>query len=126
MAGTTTRTRKEEITQLLNNILDLAARTRQGFTPEVVTSFYEEGLRASEHRAEQAGARRYDDRSRPEPSRLQLSDVVVRRSEDRTAVRSISPLITRRAVEAAISLGEQIELAAVEGRGLNLANWVRG
>lgn len=128
MAGSQGMKKKEDITSIINTILDEASRTRKGFTPEVVREFESEGRRASEARQE----RRAEPQVRPReehvremtPSR-QLGSVVAHRAEDTERKASISPIMTQRAIESAVDLGERLELAS-QGRRLNLREWVTG
>jgi rRNA maturation endonuclease Nob1 len=113
MAGSQGMKKKEDIASIINSILDEATRTRKGFTPEVVREFESEGRRASQGREE----RRAEPRAREEhvremtPSR-QLGSVVAHRAEDTERKASISPVMTQRAIECSVDLGERLELAA--------------
>jgi hypothetical protein len=126
MAGSQGMKKKEDIASIINSILDEASRTRKGFTPEVVREFESEGRRASQVREE----RRAEPRAREEhvremtPSR-QLGAVVAHRAEDTERKASLNPVMTQRAIESAVDLGERLELAS-QGRRLNLRDWVSG
>ncbi|MFH0885209.1 MAG: hypothetical protein V1861_05870 [Candidatus Micrarchaeota archaeon] len=127
MASSQGMKKKEDIASIINSILDEASRTRRGFTPEVVREFEDEGRRASQsregRRVEQPRAREESVREMT-PSR-QLGTVVAHRAEDRERKASISPVMTQRAIESAVDLGERLELASA-GRRLNLRDWVSG
>jgi hypothetical protein len=119
MAGTTLK-KKENITDILRNILEQATRTRRGFTPEVVGEFYEEGLRAQQRREQ---GRRAELREAT-PSRQLGNMVATRRSEEAERQRAqISPHMRQRGIEEAVDLGERLELAA-QGRPLSLREWI--
>ncbi len=122
MAGTQGMKKKEDIASIINSILDQAAKTRRGFTPDVVQEFYDEGRRAREQRP--AEQRREELIRESTPSR-QLGNIVARRREETEQRTLLSPHMSQRAVEAAVDLGERIELAA-QGRRLSLREWVTG
>jgi hypothetical protein len=128
MAGSQGMKKKEDITQLISHILDEAARSRKGFTPEVVSEFYEEGRRAATQRREdrqQAPPRQREENMREVTPSRQLN-MVVRRAEETEAQRAaISPVMTQRAIESAVDLGERLELASA-GRRMNFRDWVSG
>ena len=96
--------RKEDIAELINAILEQAVRTRGGFTPDVVREFEREGSQAREERQRQ--------QMREATPVKQLGPVVARRNVSRT---ELSPEMKRQAIEAAVDLGERLELA-VAGR----------
>jgi len=127
MAGSQGMKKKEDIASIINSILDEATRTRKGFTPEVVREFETEGRRASqnreERRAEQPRAR--DEHVREMTPSRQLGAVVAHRAEDTERKTSISPVMTQRAIESAVDLGERLELAS-QGRRLSIRDWVTG
>jgi hypothetical protein len=106
--------RKEDITELINAILEQAVRTRQGFTPEVLHQFEREGSHAREERQRQ--------QMRDATPVKQLGPVVARRREDVRA--DLSPDMKRQAIEAAVDLGERLELAAAGRR--SRGEWVSG
>lgn len=120
--------RKEDIASIINSILDQASRTRKGFTPDVVREFEVEGRRAAEARTEtarQAPPRQREEAMREVTPSRQLN-IVVRRAEETEQQRAaISPVMTQRAIESAVDLGERLELAS-GGRRLSLRNWVSG
>ena len=93
--------KKEDITEILNRILDQAVRTRQGFTPDVIAQFEQEGSRNREERARQQ-VREATPVRRPEPARR----------EEQVPVR---PEVRKEAIEEAVRVGEMMELA-VSGR----------
>ncbi len=99
--------RKEDITELINAILDQALRTRQGFTPDVVREFEREGNQNRQERARQ--------QVRESTPVRQLGPVVARRSEETRSRTDISPDMKRRGIEEGVRLGEMMELA-VAGR----------
>jgi hypothetical protein len=113
MVGQQGMKRKEEITDILNRILEQATRTREGFTPQVVERFYDEGARNREERLRQ---------QMREATPVRQS-AVTRRSEEQRA--EISPHMRQRGIEAAVDLGERLELAA-SGRKISLREWVTG
>lgn len=117
MVGTQGMRKKDEISQIISHILDQAARTRRGFTPEVVNEFFDEGMRATLRREEQA------ERQRQEIPHRQLGSMVASRRDEQRAM--ISPVMTQRAIESAVDLGERLELAS-SGRRLSLRDWVTG
>jgi hypothetical protein len=118
MSGTTaSMKKKEDIAGLISNILEQAARTRKGFTPDVVDEFYEEGLRASQRREEPVARRPDEDRAMREvtPSRQLGNIVAFRRREEAQSRTELSPEMKRQAIEESVRLGEMMELA-VSGR----------
>jgi|WetSurMetagenome_2_1015567.scaffolds.fasta_scaffold403367_3 hypothetical protein len=128
MAGSQGMKKKEDITQLISHILDEAARSRKGFTPEVVSEFYDEGRRAATQRREerqQAAPRQREENMREVTPSRQLN-IVVRRAEETEQQRAaISPVMTQRAIESAVDLGERLELAG-QGRRMSFRDWVSG
>ncbi|MCI0503916.1 hypothetical protein L0Y65_04355 [Candidatus Micrarchaeota archaeon] len=139
MAGSQGMRKKEDITTIINSILEEASRSRKGFTPEVVREFEAEGRKAAEARAgggRQAAPQRRDVQQQAAPRQREESmhevtpsrqlNIVVRRAEETEQQRaSLSPVMTQRAIESAVGLGERLELAA-QGRALNLRSWVTG
>lgn len=114
--------KKEDLAAVISSLLDQAARTRRGFTPEVLQEFYDEGLRAQQREQPERRGERIREAT---PSR-QLGRVVARRTEEPEQRTSISPHMTQRAIESAVDLGERLELAALRGRRLSLRSWVTG
>ncbi|MEW6722317.1 MAG: hypothetical protein AB1324_03580 [Candidatus Micrarchaeota archaeon] len=104
MTGSTMK-KRENITQIINQILEQATRTRQGFTPDVLRQFEDEAQRAREER-----------------QRNQVREATPvrqeRREERREAavipLRTISPEMRQRGIENAVDLGERIEMASAE------------
>ncbi|MFN7991746.1 MAG: hypothetical protein U0R44_06345 [Candidatus Micrarchaeia archaeon] len=107
--------KKEDIAEMINQILEQATKTRGGFTPEVVNQFYDEGQRARDERQRQ--------QVREATPVRQPAQVVARRREESERRSEISPQMRRQGIEAAVDLGERLELAAA-GRKLNLRDWV--
>ncbi len=108
--------RREDLSEMINKMLDQATKTRGGFTPQVVNQFYDEGMRSREERQRQ---------QMREATPVRALPVVARRSEENERRSEISPEMKRHGIEAAVSLGERLELAA-SGRRLNLREWVTG
>ncbi len=125
MAGTQGMRRKEDFASLITGILDEAARTRRGFTPQVVAEFYDEGMRASQARASRQEERpqQREERLREATPSRQLGNIVARRAEEAEQRAQINPVMTKRAIESAVDLGERLELAA-SGRRLALREWM--
>ena len=96
--------RKEDITELINAILELAVRTRGGFTPDVLREFEREGSHAREERQRQ--------QMREATPVKQLGPVVARRSETVNR-REMSPDMTREAISASVDLAERLELLSM-------------
>ncbi len=107
--------RKEDITELINAILEQAVRTRGGFTPDVLREFEREGSQAREERQRQ--------QMREATPVKQLGPVVARRNEERSRT-ELSPEMKRQAIEAAVDLGERLELAAAGRR--SRGEWASG
>jgi predicted dithiol-disulfide oxidoreductase (DUF899 family) len=116
MVGTQGMKKKDEIAQIISSILDQAARTRKGFTPDVVNEFFDEGMRSAQRREEVR-------RTEAEVPHRQLGAMVASRRDEGRAM--ISPVMTQRAIESAVDLGERLELAS-QGRRLSLRDWVSG
>jgi len=128
MAGSQGMKKKEDIASIINSILDEASRSRKGFTPEAVREFEVEGRRAADQRREprvQPAPRQHDETMREVTPSRQLNMVVRRAEETEQQRAAISPVMTQRAIESAVDLGERLELAS-EGRRLNLRDWVSG
>jgi len=130
MTGTQGMKKKEDITSIINRVFDEAMKTRAGFTPENVREFEATGMRAAEARRDvqrQAPPRQREEGMREVTPSRQLN-IVVRRAEETTKQReAISPVMTRRAIESAVRIGEMLEIAAVAPEGkLNLRKWVSG
>jgi len=113
--------RKEDLASIITNILDEATRTRRGFTPQVVAEFYDEGMRAS--RAREASPQQREERMRDVTPSRQLGNIVARRAEEAEQRAQLNPVMTQRAIESAVDLGERLELAA-QGRRLTLREWI--
>jgi hypothetical protein len=110
MVGQQGMKKKDEIAEMLNKILEQATRTREGFTPEVVQSFEQEGRRMKQMRE-------------ATPSK-QLGGVVASKREE-SRKNEISPHMKQKGIEAAVDLGERLELAA-SGRKLSMKDWTTG
>ena len=108
---------KEDFAQFINKLLNDVDKARKGFTPEVVGQFYEEGARANQRRETQ---KREELLKEATPSR-QFPNIVIKKKEEQKTI--VSPLMTQHAIEAAVDLGERLELAA-QGRKLNLQEWI--
>ncbi len=114
MAGSQGMRKKENLAQIINSILDEAARTRRGFTPDVVREFEDAGRQASARRVEQrAEARPREEHVREITPSRQLGSMVARKAEDAERKALISPVMTQRAIECAVDLGERLELASM-------------
>jgi rRNA maturation endonuclease Nob1 len=125
MASSQGMKKKENLAQVINSILDEAARTRRGFTPEVVREFEDEGRRASIRREERhAEPQPREEHVREMTPSRQLGSMVARRAEDTERKASISPVMTQRAIECAVDLGERLELASLGRR--SRGEWATG
>lgn len=103
-------TELDQITQIINGILDAAARSRQGFTPEVIAQFYNEGQAA---------------RMTATPTK-QIGNMVARKNEPKERLKTnIAIKVGDKAIEASVDLAERFELAA-RGKPLKLKEWIAG
>jgi hypothetical protein len=119
---------KEGLATLINRWFDEATKTRQGFTPEVVREFEAAGARAAMSRGvsrREAPQRQHEEGMREVTPSRQLN-VVVRRAGEEKERESLSPVMTKRAIESAVRFGEILELASGDPGKLNIGKWVRG
>jgi hypothetical protein len=108
-------TELDQIAQIINGILDAAAKSRRGFTPEVIAQFYDEGQAARQNQIANAT-----------PTK-QISRIVARKNEPKEKMRAdINVKVGPRAIEDSVNLAEMLELAAVRGKKLNLKEWIAG
>ncbi len=108
----------DEVAKIINRILDEAARTRGGFTPEVVKGFYDEGKEARVARESKGILEKT-------PSK-QITKIVARKNEE--GPRQVRPAeeAGRESLKAAGELAGMLESAAGKSRKLNLGEWVAG
>ncbi|MFH0737954.1 MAG: hypothetical protein V1827_04650 [Candidatus Micrarchaeota archaeon] len=114
MAQSAGMKRKTELLDIINEWIDRASNTKKGFTPEVVSGFYKEGLKARE--SKEVPAKRLVE-ARP----IRQMPVAVRTEKP--------PQSERRALTkemtASVDLAERLELAS-RGKKLNLREWAAG
>jgi hypothetical protein len=113
--------KKENLASVITAILEEATMTRKGFTPEVVSQFYEAGSKARESRRQEMP---HEESMREVRPSRQMGKIVARKADaERRAM--ANPMMTERAIESAVDLGERFELAS-RGRKLELREWVAG
>jgi len=100
------KTEIDQLAEIINGILDAAAKSRKGFTPEGVAQFYQEGQSARN----QMGAT---------PTK-QVRAMVARKSEPIMA--DARKKAVSGELETSINLAEKFELAA-RGKKLNAREW---
>jgi hypothetical protein len=115
----------EEVAQLINTILDQAAKSRGDFTPELMRQYETAGLEARK-RGQQAG--------KATPSR-ELGAIVARRSEGKNEGAAAERLVARRpevtvkvdrkAMDAGIDLATDLEMAAATGKRFEPGQWIK-
>lgn len=124
MVGQASKRRDEikDILESLNRALEQAVRTRSGFTPEVMRSFEDEGRRSREERTR---AQMIDSTPvrRPEPA-MERRAPEERREAPVSRRIEISPDMKRQGIEAAVDLGERLELRAAGRR--SQGEWATG
>jgi hypothetical protein len=116
MTRAAARKRKEGLRERFNQFLD-----------EVFTagpSFSMDTIRRYESAAIQAREREMMRESTPRRSDSEIGELVFRRVEA-TGMDEINRQMTDQALEAAINLGERLELSATGGRRLDIRGWVR-
>ncbi|HSB46917.1 MAG TPA: hypothetical protein VLD37_02800 [Candidatus Bilamarchaeum sp.] len=98
--------KKEDFASIFNRIIEQAVASREGFTPDVMRRFEDEGRRSREERQRQQVREATPVRQSP----------VARRAEEAEQQRAqISPHMRQRGIEEAVRCGEMMELA-VAGR----------
>lgn len=116
MTRTAARRTKEGLRERFNQFLD-----------EVFTagpSFSMETIRRYETAAMEARGREMMRESTPRRSESEIGELVFRRVEA-TGMNQINKHMTDEAIEAAIDLGERMELSATGGRRLSIRDWVK-
>lgn len=117
MTRTAAQKRKEGLREMFNSFLD-----------EVFTAgprFSMETIRRYEAAAMEAREREMVRESTPRRSESEIGELVFRRVEE-TGMHEINRQMTDEALDAAIDLGERLELSATGGRRLSMRAWVRG
>jgi hypothetical protein len=114
------KTSFDQVTQIINRILDEAAKSREGFTPEVINQFYKEGQAARQNDEQKTKI------ARATPTK-QIGTIVARKSEPKEDVRKadITIKVGEKAIDASVDLAERLELAT-RGKKLDLRDWVTG
>ena len=103
------KTEIDQLAEIINGILDAAAKSRAGFTPDGIKQFYTEGQEA---RQKQMTAT---------PTK-QIGTIIARKNEPMKS----DIKVAEGAIEYSVSLAEMLELAAVRGDKLNLKKWIAG
>jgi len=104
--------KKTDLLDVINEWIERASKTKQGFTPEVVAGFYKEGLRARENK--EAPVQRL-----VEATPKKQMPVAVRMEKPPEEKRNKT-----QEVRAAVNLAEMLELA-VRGTQPNFRRWVK-
>ena len=116
------KTSFDQVTQIINRILDEAAKSREGFTPEVINQFYKEGQAARQNDEQKTKI------ARATPTK-QIGTIVARKSEPKDNEPKLKTDITikvgEKAIDASVDLAERLELAT-RGKKLDLRDWVTG
>ncbi|GEM_PF-2245461 len=122
MTRATKRRKKEDLRITFNRFLDEVFSAGPSFSMQTLDRYAEAAIAERE--------RSHDDRERMRevtPRRREedseLSDLVFTRVEQ--AGRASSRDMTERGLNAALELGEQMELSVRDGREFNLRQWVR-
>lgn len=116
MTRTAAAKRKESLRERFNQFLD-----------EVFTagpSFSMDTIRRYEAAAIQAREREMVRETTPRRSESEIGELIFRRVEE-TGMSEMNRQMSDQALEAAINLGERLELSATGGRRLDLREWVR-